>query len=230
MILIIKHTFSEGPGILEDIFRARKIQTKIIEFENGDKLPSKLGGIDAVVSLGGPMNVYQEQEYPFLKREDDFLKKAFDKSVPVLGICLGAQLMAKALGAKVTKAAKTEIGWYDLMLNDKALADPLFKGIDKTLTVFQWHGDKFELPQNADLFCENTVCPQLFRFGNNSYGFQFHFEVTPEMIADWTAVQNTPAMDASERAHISSQTRALYGRFLPQAEKIISNFISKLEI
>lgn len=186
MILIIKHISIEGPGTIADFFNNSSWETKTIELGNGDRLPENLSKIEAVIALGGPMNVYEEDRFPFLKEEDTFIKKVLEEGTPFLGICLGAQLLAKACGAKVDKAAEEELGWYKVRLTREGLKDPLFLGVDSEIDVFQWHGDTFEIPDGGTLLATSHVCNnQAFRFGKSAYGLQFHIEVTNNMIKDW---------------------------------------------
>ena len=186
MVVFIKHIDIEGPGTLGEFFNNQTSwQTKIVELENGEILPS-LDDCEAIISLGGPMNVYEEDKYPFLQEEDKLLKKAIKEEIPILGICLGAQILAKACGAKVKKAPRKEIGWYKVNLTEAAKQDMLFKSLPSQLEVFQWHQDTFEIPKGAQLIAESNTCTnQAFRFGRNAYGLQFHIEVTPQMVELW---------------------------------------------
>ena len=184
-ILIIKHIGIEGPGSIEEFFRNTAWNLKIINLDKGEKLPG-LGDKEAIISLGGPMNVYAEDKFLFLKEEDTFLRKAIKEEIPILGICLGAQILAKVCNAKVKKAKTKEVGWYKVSLTDAGRAEPLFMGLPKELTVFEWHEDTFEIPKGAQLLAESESCPnQVFRFGRNAYGMQFHIEVTPDMVESW---------------------------------------------
>ena len=221
MILIIKHAVSEGPGLLLDFFRNHQIKTQIIELEKGERLPLSLKGIDAIVSMGGPMNAYDEKEYPFLKFENMLFKKAFENKVPVLGICLGAQLMSKALGGSIKKAKEKEIGWEKIELNCNGIIDPIFQGIDSVIDVFQYHEDEFSVPENASLLAINRVCPQAFRFGRNSYAFQFHIEVTPKMIELWM----DDCVFKVDKLKVISTTYERKEKFENQMLKILSNYL-----
>jgi GMP synthase (glutamine-hydrolysing) len=123
---------------------------------------------------------------PWLRQEERFLTAAISSGVPVLGICLGAQLLAKCLGARVYPMRHKEIGWYPVNFTEAGLGDPLFEGLDADETVFQWHGDTFDLPAGAVHLAASELCAnQAFRAGANLYGLQFHPEVTPEIIASW---------------------------------------------
>jgi GMP synthase (glutamine-hydrolysing) len=184
-VLIIKHIDIEGPGLIEYCLRQENISYKILNLKPGVH-PPKLDGLKNIVILGGPMNVYEEDRYPFLKEEDLFIKEAIKRGKQILGICLGAQLIAKALGARVFKAPVKEIGWYDVSLTKAGSHDPLFFNLPKIFPVFQWHGDTFEIPKSGKLIATSDFVPhQAFRYGEKVYGLQFHLEVTEEMIKEW---------------------------------------------
>jgi GMP synthase (glutamine-hydrolysing) len=136
--------------------------------------------------MGGPMNVDETERYPALAHEVAWLQKAVEAEIPVLGVCLGSQLLAKALGARVYANRVKEIGWYDIELVSSAADDPLFAGSPQTINIFQWHGDTFDLPAGAVQLARSPQCEnQAFRFGKSAYGLQFHLEVTAEIIDDW---------------------------------------------
>ncbi|MDP2938944.1 MAG: type 1 glutamine amidotransferase [Candidatus Omnitrophota bacterium] len=222
MILIIKHIDIEGPGTLGEFLKNRHIKHQVINIANGIKLPKSLRGIKAIITLGGPMNVYEVDKYPFLKIEGDFLKKALDKEIPVLGICLGAQLLAKTLGARVKKSPVKEIGWSEVSLTKQALKDNLFTGLKPQIDVFQWHEDMFELPNGGVLLAKSNVClHQAFRFGKNSYGLQFHMEIDKFLIDSWTVRYNRRPYRIDylfdffkKRRILEEQSKTLYKNFL----------------
>jgi GMP synthase-like glutamine amidotransferase len=183
--LIIKHVEIEGPGLIEDYLKQEKILYQILNLTPSLHFP-KLDDLTHIVILGGPMNVYEVDRYPFLREEDLFIKEAIQRGKSILGICLGAQLIAKALGGKVFKAPVKEIGWYDVSLTRIGSIDPLFSNLPKTFSVFQWHEDTFEIPHSAILIATSFFVPyQAFRYGDKAYGLQFHLEVTQEMIHQW---------------------------------------------
>jgi GMP synthase-like glutamine amidotransferase len=184
-VLIAKHVDIEGPGLIEACLRKAKIPYQVLSLEAGSRLP-RLDDLTHIVILGGPMNVYEEDRYPFLIEEDLFIKEALQRGKSILGICLGAQLIAKALGAKIFKASVKEIGWYDVSLTRIGSIDPFFSRLPKTFSVFQWHGDTFEIPHGAVLIATSPLVPhQAFRYGENAYGLQFHLEVTQDIIREW---------------------------------------------
>jgi GMP synthase-like glutamine amidotransferase len=188
MILIIKHIDIEGPETIGEYFKSQGYSLKVIDLSLGDSLPADLANIEAVVVLGGPMNVYEEDKYPFLKEENIFIKKVLKKRIPYLGICLGAQLLAKACGAKVTQSPVKEIGWFKVELTEEGKKDSFFTGLSDKINVFQWHGDTFAIPDGGKWLGRAKGCVhQAFKVGPNAYGVQFHFEITDKSIKDWSS-------------------------------------------
>ncbi len=185
-ILVVKHVQKEGPGLIAEAFDSYGWKLDVVELERGEPLPPTPGAAAGVILLGGPMNVYEEDDYPFLREEDGFIRAVIDEEIPFLGICLGAQLLAKACGATVTRAPLPEVGWYRVALTEAGKKDPVFRGASKNLPVFQWHGDTFDLPPGAVLLAEGQSCRnQAFRVGGCAYGIQFHIEVTQEIVDGW---------------------------------------------
>jgi len=184
-VLIVKHVDLEGPGAIEDCLKQEAISYRTLNLQRKERFP-RLDDFHHVVLLGGPMNVDEEDLHPFLREEDLFIKEAIQRGKSVLGICLGAQLIAKALGARVFRAPLKEIGWRDVLLTVEGSEDPLFSLLPKRFSVFHWHGDTFELPSRANLLATSTFVPhQAFRYAENVYALQFHLEVTRAMIRGW---------------------------------------------
>jgi len=221
-VLIIKHVDIEGPGLIESCLKQRAIPYRIICLETGEPLPGP-GGFTHIVLLGGPMNVYEDDRYPFLKKEDLFIKEAIQRGKHILGICLGAQLIAKALGARVTKSPVKGIGWSKVSLTEEGSKDRLFVALPKAFPVFQWHEDTFETPNWGKLLATSTAVPnQAFRYGDNAYGLQFHLEVTKEMFREWTDEysQETPSL----RAKILTTTEREFRHFTTRGTLFFNTF------
>ncbi|MCD6486179.1 MAG: type 1 glutamine amidotransferase [Syntrophobacterales bacterium] len=184
-VLIITHVEAEGPGTLGDFLQSfEDLKIQRAKLYNGEKLPYAARNLDAIVTMGGPMNVHDEDEYPFLKEETEVLKQAIDANTPILGICLGAQMIARACLAPVNKALEKELGWKNVSLTDSSRRGILFQGIADKMRVFQWHEDTFEIPYGGSLLATSGECSnQAFRYGN-AYGLQFHVEVTRDMLSE----------------------------------------------
>jgi len=241
MLLVIKHVKCEGPGTLKDFLESKGQSIEVIELEDenisrflnkGREIFCKdLSKIDAIIILGGPMNVYEEDKYPFLKDENEFIKQALGSNIPILGICLGSQLIAKACGASVKKAKIKEIGWSKVELTEDGVNDRLFKGLDREIDVFQWHEDTFNVPADGKLLATSSDCTnQAFKINDNAYGFQFHIEVTEKMIDDWTKEYCDSAnKELEDKAkEMISKYRTLKERFENNTTKICKNFLAIL--
>ena len=227
MILIIKHISIEGPGTIGEFFKktGREIQT--IELDKNELLPESLSKIEAIIVLGGPMNVYEEEKYPFLKNEDAFLKRAIKEKIFILGICLGAQLLAKAYGAKVKAAQEKEIGLFKVNLTEEGMKDPLFFNLNRQLDVFQWHGDTFEIPDNSVLLATSPACAnQAVRFSENVYGLQFHIEVSGSMIKEWVEeyFERSDAQSQQKGEQMLVEYANVKEKFNKQSNSIYLNF------
>ncbi len=186
-VLILMHDPKDDAGSIFDYAEEKEVGISVIRLYEGESLPSDVKKTDAVVSMGGPMNVYEEVAYPFLKDETTFLARCFESGVPVLGICLGGQMMAKAAGGRVMEAPQEEVGWYDVRLTEMGRTDPFFSGLPELLTVFQLHGNTFEIPAGGMLLAMSPTCRnQAFRIGN-SLALQFHLEINDEKLAVWLA-------------------------------------------
>ncbi len=226
MILFIKHIAIEGPGTIEDFFKQKKHSLRTVNLYDGEKLPLDLKYIDAVVAMGGPMNVYEEDKYPFLADEHIFLQKVLKEEIPFLGVCLGSQLIAKAARAKVKKADKGEMGWLPVSLTDEGKRDPLFKNLEQTFEVFQWHGDTFEIPKNGKHLAFSNDCRhQALKVGSCAYGLQFHIEVTDKIINDWIVADfKDPEEFAQKQKEMLDKYPAIKENFNRQAYAIYRNF------
>lgn len=231
MVVFIKHITIEGPGTIADFLADNRIASTIIDLSHGDKLPKLEKAFQSVISLGGPMNVYEEEKYPFLRDEDILLKRVVEERVPFLGICLGAQIIAKATGARVTKNSEKEIGWYKIVLNDHGIQDDLFKGLSEVFKVFQWHGDTFGIPDGGRRLAFSELCQnQVLKYGRNIYGIQFHIEITKDMIIQW-ADAYTKELE-SLKGIVSDKQKMItdYGivekSYMKQAEQFYVNFFT----
>jgi len=188
-VLVLQHVPHEGLGTIGPLIREFGLDADFLRVFRNERIPLQIEGYSALIVLGGPMGVYEDDIYPFIKGELRLIRSALNERVPILGVCLGAQLLAKAAGADVYKGGKKEIGWYNVELTGDGLNDRLFQGLPEELTVFQWHGDTFDVPEGARRLASSKLFPnQVIRVGPCAYGIQFHLEVTEEMIREWLAV------------------------------------------
>lgn len=221
-VLILLHAESEGPGSLGTFLEERATQVETLRLFAGEGIRREPRELVAAVSMGGPMNVYEEDRYPFLREETVFLRKAVEAGLPVLGVCLGAQMIAKACGSPVGKSPKKETGWFEVFLTSEGRQDPIFSGLPETFCVLQWHEDMFEVPREGRLLASAAGCPhQAFRY-RNAYGLQFHVEATREMLYEWFAGTEDGRTILEEFDH-REQGLALL------ADRIYANFWSLVE-
>jgi GMP synthase (glutamine-hydrolysing) len=184
-VLVLQHHPDEGPATLGDFLRKKGADLETVHTHAGQTPPTSPEGFNAVVSMGGPMNVYEEDQHPWLVQENQLLASAARAGLPILGVCLGAQLIAKALGAKVVRSPQEEIGWYEAKLTPAATDDPLWSGVGAVMPVVQWHGDMFEVPEGGKLLASGEPCPHQAFGWKKAYGLQFHVEVTPQILEAW---------------------------------------------
>ncbi len=194
---ILQHVPFEGIGCMADWLAERDARIGYTRFFQDPELPS-LEGLDLLIAMGGPMSVNDETELPWLAEEKRFVRQAVEQGLPVLGVCLGAQLIASALGAKVYPGPHKEIGWLPI----RGLPDPGF-AFPARARVFHWHGETFDLPPGAVRLAESAACAnQAFRIGERVMGLQFHLETTPES-AD--AILNNCRDELAEAPYIQSE-------------------------
>ena len=177
----LQHVPFEGPANIEPWARAQGWEITATRLYAGESPPDP-AAIDWLVVMGGPMNIYEEDSYPWLRAEKKFIGDAVSKNKIVLGVCLGAQLLADVLGGKVYRNAYKEIGWFPVELTPGAAASPVFSTLPHQFTAFHWHGDTFSIPPGAVLTAYSAGCrAQAFEYGGGRViGLQFHLESSPE--------------------------------------------------
>jgi len=183
----LQHASFETPGYLLQWAQQQQHTISITRlYENADFPPVE--SIDWLVVMGGPMGVYDENKFAWLKPEKEFLQAVVRSGKKVLGVCLGAQLVAEALGARVYPHTEKEIGWWPVQKVDNGTTSALAQLLPETLVPFHWHGDTFDLPAKAVHLLKTSICPyQAFLYDNRVMGLQFHLEATPELVADMVA-------------------------------------------
>jgi GMP synthase-like glutamine amidotransferase len=218
---VLQHVPFEGLGGIVPWLTARKAEVGCTRFFESTTLPAPLG-LDLIIIMGGPMSVNDEAELPWLREEKHFIREAVQAGVPVFGVCLGAQLIASALGARVYRNAQKEIGWFPVNAEP---TDVAFFHFPKLFTAFHWHGETFDLPPGAVHLARSAACThQAFQVGRRTLGLQFHLETTPESVR--ALLENcraelrpapyiqTEGEILSARATIFTETNALLGQVL----------------
>jgi len=188
-LLVFQHVAHEILGTLDPLLRSYGFRNRYYNFGRTPEAQPSVEGYHGLIVLGGPMNVDEADAHPHIPTEIRLLTEAVEQGLPILGICLGAQLLARALGAQVSPNSEKEIGWYDLAPTPQGLQDPLFSHFETCEKIFQWHGDTFEIPRGATALITAPTCTnQAFRYGDNAYGLQFHLEVDAPLIERWLGV------------------------------------------
>ena len=182
-ILVFQHDPFEDLGVFGEVLDKQRASCRVIRLFHGEVPAENWERISALIVLGGPMSAEDEESYPFLRWEKRIIRAAIDDAVPVLGICLGAQLIATTLGTALYEGRVKEIGWNSISITPHGQVDSLMGYLPENATVFQWHSEGFDLPSGAVRLASSTNYEnQAFRVGRSIYGLQFHLEVTPRMI------------------------------------------------
>ena len=220
-VLAFRHVPFEHLGRIEPELVRRGIGIDYADLYQPGAAEPDPARYDGLIFMGGAMSV--NDGLPHLEREARWVAQAVEAGRPVLGVCLGAQLIAKALGASVYRNPVKEIGWFEIEVTGEGAADPLFAGVGPRETVFQWHGETFDLPPGARWLASSTACcHQAFRIGSSAYALQFHLEVTPEMIADWCSQDMNcgdmrevrgPIDSAHNAARLTALAQQVFGRW-----------------
>jgi len=230
-LLVCQHVPYEPLGTLNPLLKREGYRIRYVNFGRHPDARPNIDGYNGLVVLGGPMNVDESDRYPHLELEADLIRAAIDRELPVLGICLGAQLIAKALGADVRRNHEKEIGWYPLCTTEQAKDDPVFSHFEITEQVFQWHGDTFDIPEGAVHLAATDSCEnQAFRYGDNVYGLQFHLECDEPMIDRWLQVPHHVAEISSTDGRIDPETIRRetprhIGRLKTLSERVFGEFV-----
>ena len=234
-LLVLQHIACEPPAAFEDELRTRGLELARVELDEGEPLPD-WRDFAATIVMGGPMGVYEETAHPWLAEEKRRIGQAALAGHPIWGVCLGAQLLAGALGAPVYPGEEAEVGLLPVELTEAAAEDPVFDDAPSSFPTLQWHGDSFDLPDGATLLATSaTYRQQAFRY-ERAYGLQFHLEVTPELAAQWGEVpayaeslekiRGPGALDrmvAEVEAHAGATiplARRLFGRWLERVVRV----------
>jgi GMP synthase-like glutamine amidotransferase len=204
-VLSVTHGPTVGGGIFDEAVRnaGHDLEHWVVPLGGSPHLPSSYG---AVMIFGGSMHPDQDESFPWLEREAEFLRSVLDEGVPAIGVCLGAQLLARAAGAWVAPARAPEIGWCMVELTPAGRADPVLGTLPTATEAFQWHHYTFGVPDEATELARSDVCTQAFRLGN-AWGIQFHAEVTAEMVETWATEDGDELPGSSEEFVAETRSR-----------------------
>ena len=232
-VLVFQHLDIEHPGIFLEFLKEEGISWDTVELDEGDPIPS-LAGYDALWVMGGPMDVWEENLHPWLKPEKQAIREAVsERGMPYLGICLGHQLLADALGGRVGKMAAPEVGVMQIHYSDAAAADPVFAGMASPATCLQWHGAAvLQPPAGAVVLAHSPLCAvQAMRINEHAYGVQYHLEITARTVSEWSSVSayedalvKSMGPDASER--LAAQTLDVLPQLNRDARRVYERFMA----
>lgn len=229
-VLVFQHDPFADLGFFGEVLQKQRHDYRVIRMFHGEMPADNWDQVDALIVLGGPMNVDEEDEFPFLRWEKRIIRAAIDESVPILGVCLGAQLIAATIGAPVFHGAVKEIGWSPISITPHGQVDSLLGYLPENATVFQWHGDGFDLPNGAVRLASSVNYEnQAFRFGKNIYALQFHLEVTPRMIDRWIDVRSKDLAQAPyvSPEKIRADTQSYAATLKYYGERFLTEFIRR---
>jgi GMP synthase (glutamine-hydrolysing) len=231
-LLVLQHTARAVPGLLEEVAAARERSVHVVRAFAGDPVPQDADDSWALVVMGGPMAAWEDEKYPWLKDEANLIQACIKAGTPVLGICLGSQLVARAGGGRNYRGGMPEMGWYPIDLEDAGKADPLFAGIPPQFKIWEWHYDTYDLPEGAVKLASSRLYPnQAFRLGKNVYGVQFH----PEQIMTRERIEKilTDRADEVQRfagvidpARIRRETEKSAPKAVEVGRRLFENFMS----
>ena len=229
-VRIFRHIACEGPGYLGTLLDKQHVPYEIIRIDDNQPVPQSLDDVSGLVFMGGSMSVNDPLDW--IAAEVKLIKAARQQDMPMLGICLGSQLIARALGVTVGKGKGMEIGWSHVHKIEPQHSDGWFDGLDDQFTAFHWHGDTFPIPQDATLLLGSDCYPhQAFSIGN-TLALQFHLEMTADMVREWVALYQEdvhsghPCVQAEDvlLAETDARTRELNA----VADVVFSNWIKRL--
>jgi GMP synthase (glutamine-hydrolysing) len=227
MVLVLQHVEGEGSAAIGEALRARGLEERVVRVDRGDRVPD-LDGARALLVMGGPMGVYEADRFPHLRDEIRLIARAVAAGIPVLGVCLGSQLVAAALGARVARAPAREIGWREVRLREAANADALLGGSPPTFVPLHWHGDVFDLPPGAiALASSDQTEHQAFRFGARTWGLLFHLEMgVPEVEGMATRFAADLAAAALDRDDVVGPAEARLAALAPIRSRVFGAWAS----
>ncbi len=224
----LQHVPFENPGSILTWAKENKYVVTNTQLYKNDPFPRQQD-FDWLVIMGGPMNIYEEEKYPWLAAEKKFIQEAIRSGKIIIGLCLGAQLLADVTGGKVTQNPYKEIGWFPIQLSEKVRLSPLFSFFPEQPVVFQWHGDTFSvLPEEAECIAQSQACKnQAFIYKRRVFGFQYHLENTPSIIKD--LVENCRDEMVPDIYVQTPEELSAHPEYIEQNNRWMNQFLTQLE-
>jgi GMP synthase (glutamine-hydrolysing) len=228
-ILALQHVWENPEGYVGDVLRTHNIAYDLINVEE-QAIPDPTA-YAGVIAFGGSQHVYDHEKYPYFQQEEEILRQIVASSIPYLGICLGGQLLAEALGGTVKRHTLTEFGFYDVHFTEEGQSDPLYAGLPGQQKVFHWHEDTFVLPPSAILLATNgNTRNQAFRYGNSAYGLQYHIELNDTLLDSWLyhpeLLEETLHTFGKDTFHQVERDRESYHHiYLRHSRQLVENFL-----
>ena len=235
-IMVLQHVGHEPLGTLDPTLKSAGFRIRYINFARQPDIQPDIEGYNGLIVLGGPMGVYEAEVFPHLKVEMQVIERALNMDIPILGICLGAQLLAHVLGGQVSKGPQMELGWHDLHLTEHGKSDSLFQHYSPSEKIFQLHQDTFTPPKDSHHLAKSDLFEgQAFRFGKKVYGFQFHLEVDEPMIQRWLKVPSNRKMIQDSQGlysedQIRTETKNFIDRSLKLSHKTFAKFVEIFQL
>jgi GMP synthase-like glutamine amidotransferase len=218
-ILVVQHDEDGPAGVVGERIAARGGERVTVMPHNGAPVPESPAGFDGALFLGGAMSVRQDDNYPHDEGLFRLARAFHDQGKPIFGICLGSQIVARALGRRVYRHRATEFGFCEVRLTEAGCGDPLFSGLGPSIRPMQWHEDTFDLPDQSVLLATNDICAhQAYRVGRTTYAVQFHPEVDRGIVETWARSPAAPA--ASGLADPMATLQAQMSQYLASAETL----------
>ena len=228
-LLVLQHISCEPPGVFSEVMGEHGVEPVAVELDESEPLPD-WREFEAVLVMGGPMGADDDDQHPWLTAEKELVREVVQAGRPLLGVCLGVQLLASALGAQVRTMESPELGLLPVQLTAEGREHPLFEGVEDRFPSLQWHGDTFELPENAVRLASSPVATQAFQAGEKGFGIQFHLEVTREMAREWAEVPEyraylAEALDEERAAAFLAELEERADELHPTARRVFGNWL-----
>jgi GMP synthase-like glutamine amidotransferase len=231
-VRIFRHVACEGPGYLGTVLERRGIPYEIVAIDRGEPVPADLDGVAALVFMGGPMSV--NDDLPWIHAELELIRRADDRDLPLLGHCLGGQLLSKALGGRVSANPVKEVGWLPVSLVPGEATNDWLAGVPAQFTAFHWHGETFTIPDGASRLLESPHCPNQAFVRGNVLALQCHVEMTAGMVTEWARLYGdeirSPSPTVQSAAQMTEDLAARVAASQAIADRLYARWLARLDL